>query len=74
MPADVFTAMGFPPKVRTALSKARPPITVIGDLLALTPAEVLVIRGIGPMGLGDIEIVLRTHRLSLAERQIGGRA
>lgn len=72
MPANVFEAMGFPPKVRTALAKARPPITVIGDLIALTPAQVLAMRGLGPIALGEIEIVLRTHRLSLAPRTIGG--
>lgn len=65
MPADVFTAMGFPPKVRGALAKARPPITVIGDLIAKTPAELLRIPGLGPIGLHQVEITLSTHKLAL---------
>lgn len=68
MPADVFTAMGFPPKVRGALAKARPAITVIGDLIAKTPAELLRIPGLGPIALSEIEIILRTHKLALREK------
>lgn len=65
MAADVFTAMGFSPKVRGALAKARPPITVIGDLIAKTPAEMLRISGLGPVALQEVEVILATHKLAL---------
>ncbi|HWU03784.1 MAG TPA: hypothetical protein VN222_13680 [Novosphingobium sp.] len=68
MPADIFTAMGFSAKLRGAFAKARPRIAVIGDLVALTPAELLRVPGIGPIGLGEVEIILAMHKLGLAPK------
>lgn len=65
MPANVFEAMGFSPKVRSALAKARPPIKVIGDLIEKTPAELLRVPGMGPIALNEVEMVLSTHKLAL---------
>lgn len=65
MPANVFEAMGFPPKVRGAFAKARPPITVIGELTAMTPAELMRVPGLGPLAVNQVEIILSTHKLAL---------
>ncbi|MDE1914694.1 MAG: hypothetical protein KGJ57_17660 [Sphingomonadales bacterium] len=70
-PITVFQAMGFPPKVITAFAKARPRVATIGDLIALTPADVLRLPGVGPNALGQIEIILKTQKLALAAYQKG---
>lgn len=74
MPADVFAAMGFSPKLRTAFAKAKPKIQVIGQLIAMTPAELLRVPGMGPVGLHEVETILSMHQLALAQREIGGHA
>ena len=74
MSADVFAAMGFGPKLRTAFAKAKPKIQVIGQLTALTPAELMRLPGMGPVGLHEVETVLAMHQLALAPREIGSGA
>lgn len=71
MPGDVLTAMGFSARVRTAFAKAQPPITVIGDIIAMTPTQMLNVRGISPVSLHEIETILAMHKLALAPREIG---
>ena len=74
MPADVFAAMGFGPKLRTAFTNASPKIQVIGQLITMTPAELLRVPGMGPVSLHEVETVLAMHQLGLAPREIGSGA
>lgn len=68
-PDDPIDLLDLRTRTYASLRRQRKPVETVGELAAMTPGDLLDLRGIGITALADVECALGAHGLELAAEQ-----